>query len=1165
MLSFLSQPVRADELKLRMDIHQAGSTANGNLSFYAFSFLTTTNPPITYHEVTSWNTNLPFRGGVGPGTGNYGVGYSSLDNLLYAFTNGPWKLVMNVGSPSEQTYYFWMSATNFTTNTFPVVQVISPTNGAVNITNTPSFAWIGEAADFLEADVRLSSSSQYFYNYASLPPTATNWNPGQTLRQGVFNFEVTYFNTNAPTVLTVTTPTNLLGQTPPGWSAVNQLSANDSAQFTVGVPDPSGTDHVLVAHYPWDSTNSDGSAAGADTTGHGNDIHFSGSFGSAGGVNATSDAKAGPLAMQFHNGDGNSGGPLGWTNPTPPRLLAALVGSFSVSCWIKTTQSGFGWNSAPAYYGAGIVAAHNDVQANDVIPLALTGGSIGFSTGGDSDDTVNSVNSVNDGNYHHVVVTRNQLTGQKIIYIDGLLDTFSSGTLNRLSDPQKLTLGALADAGNPDPSTGGYYNGYDGELDDLQIYNGVLSSNEVAQLFINPGSTIPDNQGFNQYLAGRYDFENTNAPGMDSSGNGNDAEVSVGGLQLDVPSTNAAAGSYARLYAGDSALVSTPGSSAFLNLSNALAGSFTVSAWVNTTTHTINSDSANAYFGMPILFSYAPYPYPAYTNSAVPLTITGSKAAFTVYDENGHAITIHSTTTVNDGNYHLLAVTRNQTNGLMSLFVDGHLEATATSSTQALQISWIQLAGSEVSSYQGLLDDIRIYSKDLAAGEIAILAGNGTSTLAAALGTTNLTWTTTGDTSWRVETTNTYTSSQSAAQSGSVTQQQTSTLSATVTGPGTLSFFWSSIANDPNGGFRYEFDIDGSYAKALAGNQGWIPDGPYQIGPGQHTLTWTTSANNDTDPTQTGFLDQVTFLPPDNRPVSAEITLDINRAQNLSFGEIYFAYPGLNWSVPAAIGNTTNSITSPSGKFSTHSHATGSDSSSLIFFSLDELINECTNGLWTLILNEGLANESQYQFKASVSGLNTNILAAVSVTTPTNGAINVPVNTPFRWQGPAGYASIFVADGGGASYLNDYLPGTATYWPTPPILSPGPNQFNVSYASNDFPGLTFSVPTNSATSQSLASWVTHVQLHSSATSAFVVSSLPAPVNLLNPQASGTNFQFSFRSQAGFTNAVLYRTNLTLGSWQTYSNILGDGTLKMIALPFSLFSPSAQGFIRVSTQ
>jgi hypothetical protein len=80
-----------------------------------------------------------------------------------------------------------------------------------------------------------------------------------------------------------------------------------------------------------------------------------------------------------------------------------------------------------------------------------------------------------------------------------------------------------------------------------------------------------------------------------------------------------------------------------------------------------------------------------------------------------------------------------------------------------------------------------------------------------------------------------------------------------------------------------------------------------------------------------------------------------------------------------------------------------------------------------------------------------------------------------------------------------------------------------------------------------------------------VSSSALPVTLTNPLAAGGNFQCSFLSQSGFSHNVQYRTNLVSGSWQTYSNVLGDGTLKTIPVPLSVFSPAKQGFVRVSTQ
>ncbi len=76
---------------------------------------------------------------------------------------------------------------------------------------------------------------------------------------------------------------------------------------------------------------------------------------------------------------------------------------------------------------------------------------------------------------------------------------------------------------------------------------------------------------------------------------------------------------------------------------------------------------------------------------------------------------------------------------------------------------------------------------------------------------------------------------------------------------------------------------------------------------------------------------------------------------------------------------------------------------------------------------------------------------------------------------------------------------------------------------------------------------------------------PARVSLLIPHIVGTNFQFQFLSQSGSTNAIQCRTNLIAGNWQSYTNVTGDGTLKTISIPLSVFSPSKQGFVRVLTQ
>ena len=65
------------------------------------------------------------------------------------------------------------------------------------------------------------------------------------------------------------------------------------------------------------------------------------------------------------------------------------------------------------------------------------------------------------------------------------------------------------------------YSSYKGLLDDLQIYSGVLSDAEVALLYANPGSTVPDVTGGLGEPVVHYDFDEGTALAADVSGNNN--------------------------------------------------------------------------------------------------------------------------------------------------------------------------------------------------------------------------------------------------------------------------------------------------------------------------------------------------------------------------------------------------------------------------------------------------------------------------------------------------------------------------------------------------------------------------------------------------------------------------------------------------------------------
>jgi hypothetical protein len=116
-----------------------------------------------------------------------------------------------------------------------------------------------------------------------------------------------------------------------------------------------------------------------------------------------------------------------------------------------------------------------------------------------------------------------------------------------------------------------------------------------------------------------------------------------------------------------------------------------------------------------------------------------------------------------------------------------------------------------------------------------------------ALNTSNLSWTASGQTSWFPET-NITEDGVAAAQSG----PSNSVLQTSVTGPGSLTFWWR------NSGFgSLVFSVDGLRQSGTVQST-WAQSGPYYIGSGTHQLTWSFS-NPFPSFSASGWLDQVVF------------------------------------------------------------------------------------------------------------------------------------------------------------------------------------------------------------------------------------------------------------------------------------------------------------------
>ena len=409
--------------------------------------------------------------------------YGDFNSAMQQITNGTWSILFT-NATTTNLYTFTVSAPTINSNLIPATVITFPSNDALNIPNQPAFAWQGPTSWPVNGSPYVANYDFSFYQPASIPAAQTSWTiPTPIPNDMNCTFMLNYVTNYATSVFVAATPlsTNTGHAAISGWASATTLETGDGVSFAVTNPPSAGI--TLVAHYTFDNSGN----LGQDTSGHGYDLNYNG----GNGVTSSGTAEAGSGAASF---DGNSF--FGY-NSTPSTLLSTLAGDFTISFWIKTTQNdgnegGVGWQ------GTGLVSADVPGQRYDLIPAALDGGEIGFNTG-PYDDTLNTIGDVNNGNYHHVAVTRNQATGEKRIYIDGTLNNYQFATLNPLSDPRSLAIGCKIDASQANPANLNPSQYFQGLLDDIQVYAGVLSPSAVAQLYANSGSTaVP--QDFNLAL-----------------------------------------------------------------------------------------------------------------------------------------------------------------------------------------------------------------------------------------------------------------------------------------------------------------------------------------------------------------------------------------------------------------------------------------------------------------------------------------------------------------------------------------------------------------------------------------------------------------------------------------------------------------------------------------
>ena len=141
----------------------------------------------------------------------------------------------------------------------------------------------------------------------------------------------------------------------------------------------------------------------------------------------------------------------------------------------------------------------------------------------------------------------------------------------------------------------------------------------------------------------------------------------------------------------------------------------------------------------------------------------------------------------------------------------------------------------------------------------SVTATFATTTLGEALNIPGINVTTSGNANWFPETASSHDGS-SAAQSGDISDNQTSSIQFTVTGPGTLSFWWK-VSSEFNWDFL-KFYIDGvSQNSGISGNVDWTQVSGINIPSGSHTLRWTYSKDGSvSNGSDAGWVDEIYML-----------------------------------------------------------------------------------------------------------------------------------------------------------------------------------------------------------------------------------------------------------------------------------------------------------------
>ncbi|MES2659566.1 MAG: GH92 family glycosyl hydrolase [Verrucomicrobiota bacterium] len=232
---------------------------------------------------------------------------------------------------------------------------------------------------------------------------------------------------------------------------------------------------ALRHHYPLDAGGGDAFGI-ANLTPNGNSVVFNASGGAANGFVRLGGSDDYLLASLDA---GSSFSALGDYSTFRP---------FSVSCWVRqtvaqsasATQAVFGMttnSTDSSTYNTGFEVITRESSGGRGLRVRARQGGGGVTAG-----EINTGYDICDGNWHHVVASYDSTS--RSVYVDGVFRGTNTTAVAITTNPIRyFALGAFLRAGN-------ILDDFNGDADDLQVYEGALTEAEAQQLFQNPGSTL---------------------------------------------------------------------------------------------------------------------------------------------------------------------------------------------------------------------------------------------------------------------------------------------------------------------------------------------------------------------------------------------------------------------------------------------------------------------------------------------------------------------------------------------------------------------------------------------------------------------------------------------------------------------------------------------------